>query len=144
MSLGCVIVESAYDGGAMHTAGFADGYNRAVMAVPGRATDSLSFGPNMLIRSQKARMVCSADDIIRELSWDLLPDAAPAPAREKVEISDAWRGILGCFRNETHLCGDELCELCAMSSAELAPLLLEMEFAGLIRALPGNIYEKLC
>ena len=144
ISAGTIVVESAFDGGAMHTAAFADGYYRTVMAVPGRATDTLSFGPNLLIRSQKARMVCSAEDVLRELSWDL--DAAVKPAAEKrrEEPSEAQRGILGCFRERSSLSADELCSLCAMSAAELAPLLLEMEFSGLLRALPGNIYEKLC
>ena len=144
MSAGALVVESAHDGGAMHTAAFADGYYRTVMAVSGRATDPLSFGPNLLIRSQKAHMVCSAEDIIRELSWDSDKNVKPAPEKQPQQLGDAQRGILGCFRERSALSADELCSLCAMSAAELAPLLLEMEFSGLLRALPGNIYEKLC
>lgn len=143
-SAGTIVVESAADGGAMHTASFADGYYRTLLAVPGRATDPLSFGPNLLIRSQKARMVCSAEDVLRELSWDLDRSVKPARESRREELSDAQRGILGCFRDRSSLSADELCSLCAMSTSELAPLLLEMEFSGLLRALPGNVYEKLC
>ncbi len=144
ISAATLVIESAYDGGAMHTASFADGYYRTVLAVPGRATDSLSFGPNLLIRSQKAHMVCSAEDIIREMSWDLDSGVVPAEKPREAELTDAQRGILRCFGDRSSISSDELCVLCATSAAELAPLLLEMEFEGLLRSQGGNIYEKLC
>lgn len=54
----------------MDTARLADGYNRTLMAVPGRATDFASAGANLLIRTQRAQMVCTGEDIVREMMWD--------------------------------------------------------------------------
>lgn len=51
------------------------------MAVPGRATDRMSAGTNHLIRNRKAQLVLTADDIVRELMWDL--GAEPATLRPK-------------------------------------------------------------
>ena len=53
-----------------HNYGFADGYNRTVMALPGRATDVNSRGCNLLIRNRKAQLVLSGEDIARELMWE--------------------------------------------------------------------------
>ena len=64
------IVESPAEGGSMDTARLADGYNRMLMAVPGRATDFASAGTNLLIRTQRAQMVCTGEDIVREMMWD--------------------------------------------------------------------------
>ena len=86
ISGGTVVVESPVEGGSMDTARLADGYNRTLMAVPGRATDFASAGANLLIRTQRAQMVCTGEDIVREMMWDQnrpgdlidRPTAAPA------------------------------------------------------------------
>ena len=70
ISGGTVVVESPAEGGSMDTARLADGYNRMLMAVPGRATDFASAGTNLLIRTQRAQMVCTGEDIVREMMWD--------------------------------------------------------------------------
>ena len=63
LGAGCVVVESPDSGGSLATAHCADGYDRSVMAVPGRATDGMSSGTNHLIRNRKAQLVLTADDI---------------------------------------------------------------------------------
>ncbi len=70
MCAATVVVESPEAGGAMVTAAFADGYDRTVLAVPGRATDECSRGTNALIFNRKAQPVMSARDILHELMWD--------------------------------------------------------------------------
>ena len=62
-----MVVESPDSGGSRATAHCADGDDRSVMAVPGRATDGMSSGTNHLIRNRKAQLVMTADDIVREL-----------------------------------------------------------------------------
>lgn len=83
MSEGTVVVESPVGGGALSTAELADGYGRTVMAVPGRAGDKCSAGANRLIMAHSAAMVCSGDDVVRELGWDIvragqIPERKPA------------------------------------------------------------------
>ena len=145
ISGGTVVVESPAEGGSMDTARLADGYNRTLMAVPGRATDFASAGTNLLIRTQRAQMVCTGEDIVREMMWDQnrpgdlidRPTAAPAALTRDEE------GLLGCFRTDDPISAEELCELSGLGFGELSALLLGLEMAGAVRQLPGNRYMKL-
>lgn len=71
LSAGTIVVESGSTGGSLVTAQYADSYDRTVMAVPGRATDTMSAGTNTLIRNRKAQLILTAADVIREMGWDL-------------------------------------------------------------------------
>ncbi len=138
---GTVVVEAPHGSGAVSTAEFALGYNRIVMAVPGRATDDVAFGANNLIKSERAAMVCSGEDIVRALAWDLyVPEVGPKPAKSVPGISADAQGLLGCFQSGDAVSVDALGELTALPHTSLAPLLLELEFAGKIRRLPGGAY----
>ncbi len=144
LSGGTIVVESGATGGSLVTAQYADGYNRTVMAVPGRATDSMSAGTNMLIRNRKAQLILRADDVIREMGWDLGHEAVAAPpARPPLELTRDERGLLGCFRSDDPLGVEELAALCGLGSGEIASLLVCLELAGAVRQLPGNRYERL-
>ncbi len=145
-ALGCgtVVVESHAGGGALTTAQFADGYNRSVMALPGRITDSASSGTNHLIRSRRAQLVASAEDIINELMWDLnLPSKEVVNIDPTLDLTPDEKGLLCCFRTSDPLSVGELMELSGMQSGELSALLMSLELAGAVRLLPGNMYEKL-
>lgn len=145
LSEGTVVVESPATGGALLTAQYADGYNRTVMAVPGRVGDRTALGPNLLIRNRKAQMVLSAEDIVRELMWDLnLEQEYIPPKRAEVEpLTPDEEGLLGCFRSDDPLTFAELVELSSLEPASLNALLVGLELSGAIRQLPGNRYEKL-
>lgn len=144
LSAGCIVVESPDSGGSLVTAHYADSYDRTVMAVPGRATDRTSSGCNHLIANRKAALVMTAEDVVRELMWDLGPDPAllrpkaPAPQLTKDEA-----GLLGCFRTSDPVSTVTLARLSGLDPGELAVLLLGLEIAGAIRQLPGNRYMKL-
>lgn len=83
LSAGCIVVESPDSGGSLFTAHCADSYDRTVMAVPGRITDRASAGTNHLIRNRKAQLVLTADDVIRELMWDLGENPATLRAKPR-------------------------------------------------------------
>lgn len=144
LSAGCVVVESPDSGGSLVTARCADDYNRSVMSVPGRATDKASSGTNHLIRNRKAQLVLTADDIVRELMWDL--GAEPATLRPKpatTQLTPDETGLLGCFRTNDPLTVERLAELSALDPGALATLLVGLELAGAVRQLPGNRYMRL-
>jgi len=104
-----------------------------------------SAGTNLLIRTQRAQMVCTGEDIVREMMWDQnrpgdlidRPTAAPAALTRDEE------GLLGCFRTDDPISAEELCELSGLGFGELSALLLGLEMAGAVRQLPGNRYMKL-
>lgn len=141
MSAGTLVVESPVRGGALITAGMADGYNRGVMAVPGRVGDTCSEGTNSLIANNKAVMVCSGADIARELGWDI-PCESVRREYDDSTLGHAARKLLGHINSGEQVAIDTLAAKAGLSIAEMAPLLFELEFDGAIRMLPGKLYER--
>ena len=142
MSAGTVVVESPESGGSLSTAAFADGYNRTVMAVPGRVTDSNSRGCNLLICNRKAQIVLSGRDIANELMWDLELDAVEEPPREQLPLTDDESRLLALFDSEP-VTIDALQQRSGLSLGELSLTLMNLELSGVIRPLPGKRYEKI-
>jgi DNA processing protein len=144
LSEGTVVVEAPHQSGALATAGLALGYDRIVMAAPGRATDEGAFGTNNLIKNDQAAMVCGGEDIIRALGWDIhVAGIGEKPVAPTPVLSADAAGLLGCFTGGNAVQVDTLAELTALDHTTLAPLLLELEFTGKIRRLPGGSYTKI-
>ena len=144
LSAGCIVVESPANGGSLHTAACADDYHRVVMAVPGRITDTASRGTNHLIYSHKAQLVQSAGDIIRELLWDIGPDAATlrpnSAAAEPLTAEEEQ--LLSRFPDADPIAVDELARATGLDTGALTALLIGLELSGAVRQLPGNHYLK--
>ena len=146
LSMGVVIVESPASGGALSTANIADSYGRVVMAVPGRISDASSFGANNLIRSGLARMVLTSRDIIDDMDWEgycrsnttksvsqnLSPDLTPQ------ELS-----VMELFNNVAKPDMQQLLNGSGLTVGELMMVLMNLEIKGLIRTLPGQMYERI-
>lgn len=141
-----LVVESAAKGGSLITAEMADGYNRTVMAVPGRIGDPSSEGTNLLIKSLKAQMVTSGRDLIQLLNWEPAPTQQPSlfdqPAAETSTASPNETRILHLLMNDKPVSMDELALLSGFSIPQLSGLLLGLEFAGKVAVLPGKMYLK--
>lgn len=145
LSMGTVVVESPASGGSLATADIVDSYGRTLMATPGRITDTQSFGSNNLIRSGKARMVLTANDIIEDLGWDVgqqtveeTPEASPI---ENLEPSEQL--IYKAFDNAATLDWAGLSAATGLTLGELAMALMNMELKGVVRCLPGKRYERI-
>ena len=83
----CIVVtEARKNSGAKITDAFALEQNREVFAVPGRIDSAASAGANSLIAQQHAKLVCSAEDILEELS---LMSLVPNQQQFKFEQSDS-------------------------------------------------------
>lgn len=65
-----IVVESAFGGGSISTANYANQYNREVFALMGKFSDKYSQGCNLLIAQNKARIISSFQDILDELGDD--------------------------------------------------------------------------
>ncbi len=141
MGAGTLIVESPAKGGSMITARLAHGYGRSVMAVPGRIGDTFSEGTNRLISSEVARMVCSAEDIARELGWDMAETRAKQAFDTSI-LSREAQALLAHIGEGEAISIDAMACAAGLSMPELATLLFELEFEGAIRMLPGKLYER--
>lgn len=142
MSQGTFIVESPLKGGSMITARHAGGYDRSVMAAPGRIGDAGSEGTNRLIATERARMVCSAEDIARELMWDIEIPAKEHGAFDTSILSREAASLLTHIPDGDCVSVDMLAETAGIGVSALTPVLFELELEGAVRALPGKLYEK--
>ena len=141
LSDGTLVVESPYNGGSLLTAGMADGYSRSVMAIPGRIFDSASQGSNNIIKNMQAKLISSASDIVRELGWSTSPKEVGKEV-PGVTLSEESKRVLSLIKEGETISIDLLIHLSGLSNSELATIVLELEFEGYIKRLPGNVYER--
>ena len=137
-----IVVESAEKGGSLITADMAQSYNRDVFAFPGRVGDTQSAGCNRLISSNKAGLITSASDLIQAMCWEINPEQntviQPSLFMELTEIQQI---VVGILRKTETLSVNELAIALQMPVSKTSSLLLEMEFNGIVKCLPGNVYK---
>lgn len=142
MSDALVVVESAARGGSMITANLAAGYGTPVFAVPGRPRDPQSVGCNLLVKSHRAGLLDSAADLGYALGWTAGDDGAPTARANLLfqTFAPAERDVVDKLQRGEDLDLDELLVGLGVSSGELAGTLLELEFKGVVKSLPGKRY----
>jgi len=138
-----LVVESGEKGGALITADIANSYNRDVMAISGRANDTASRGCNKLIKTNKAALVESAEDIEYLLGWESKTDKPPIQQKLFVEVSNEEQKILDILKLENELPIDIICTRAEMPVSKISPLLLNLEFSGMVKSLPGKVYKMI-
>ncbi len=136
-----LVVESGIKGGALITADMASSYNRDVFAVPGRPEDQWSAGCNALIKSNKAAMAECSDDIEYFLDWQ--PEKTNPPVQRTLfsDLTDQEKIIFELLLKESELNIDSICRSLSLPVHKLSSMLLQMEFKGLIKCYPGNLYR---
>lgn len=135
-----LVVETARYGGSIITANFANEYNKDVFAVPGRLKDPYSSGCNALIKNNQAHLLESAEDLINMLRWDAAGPNYGIQQQLFTELSPEEKNIVNLLRYDEEKNIDELTYVTQKTNSEMAALLLELEFKGLIKTLPGKRY----
>lgn len=163
----CLVIESPEKGGSLITARMARDYDREVFALPGRPVDANSRGCNLIIKQQVATLVESAEDIVREMNWDLPSAKAGRRADSSTgsgKFSSAGSGSLfagqGLSAEEATLFSlmqpdkkygaQDLLELsltqhqesCARNIGEVLSVLLLLEMKQAVISLPGGLYQR--
>ena len=136
-----VVVESAFGGGSMSTANYANQYNREVFALSGRISDQYSQGCNLLIAQNKARIISSYQDIIEELGESKIEKQGQLFVPKEVELEDSLKPIYQIIEENPLITLDEMSERLEILPFKLLPILLNLELLGYIRALSGKRYE---
>jgi DNA processing protein len=139
-----VVVESGIKGGALITAELANDYNRDVFAFPGRVDDEWSKGCHALIKYNKASLIESADDILRFMNWEKQDSRSTHAVQTALfmDLSDEEQSIVSTLRQNTEgIQFNELAIQLEKPISKISSLLLEMEFKGLVKCLPGNVYK---
>lgn len=135
-----VVVESKKRGGSMITAQMANDFNKDVFAFPGRSGDLKSEGCNLLIKSHRANLMEGVEDIAYITRWQKADKSKDVQRKLFVELSKEEESLLDLIRNEKEASIDHLTGKMQKNVKELSSVLLELEFKGLIKSLPGNRY----
>src|SRR5688572_3226807 len=134
-----IVVEAAKKGGALITADIANSYNRDVFALPGRIDDTYSEGCNMLIKSNRAALIQSAADIRYVMGWDDSKKTKSNTQKQLfVELTPDEKIIFDFINANQPSAIDSIVSHAAMQPSKVAALLLNMEFAGVLKCLPGK------
>ena len=143
LSAGVVVVEATEKSGSLITANLALDQGREVFAVPGRVDSVKSAGCHWLIR-QGAQLVRHGGDILEALGWGPpTPDvtnratASPGAVALSDEEAQLW-AVLEVYPQDI----DTLGRRSALRVSDLPGLLLQLELRGLVRQLPGQLYER--
>ena len=135
-----IVIESKKRGGSIITAEFANSYNKDVFAVPGRISDDSSEGCNRLIKQHKAHLLESAEDVAYIMRWE---DEQKEKVIQKslfVEYTPEEQKIIDALSMNDQITIDDLNYKLQLPNSSLASLLLNLEFKGAIRSLPGKKY----
>jgi DNA processing protein len=136
-----LVIESGIKGGALITADIANSYNRDVLAVPGRPDDQWSAGCNSLIRNNKAALVECSDDIEYLLNWKSEKSKSPIQRTLFSELDESEKLIYELLVKNGEMNIDTICRSAGIPVYKLSSLLLQMEFKGVVKCYPGNLYQ---
>jgi len=136
-----VVIESSKKGGSLITAYLANDYNRDVFALPGRLNDAQSEGCNNLIKSNKAALIQSVKDIEYIMTWEAEKVTENKQQRLFVDLSDEEKMITQLLSQKEKLAIDDLSLQAQIPMSKTASLLLELEFNGVVKSLPGKLYK---
>jgi DNA processing protein len=141
-----IVIEAAERGGALITAELANAYNREVFALPGDYDRKYSTGCNQLIKHHKANILTSIDDLVYYLNWD--QDAPYTPYNDSTpsipvdDLEPEEKNVVELLQKQLdgiHI--DELSWQTHININKIAGILLNLEFKGLVKPLPGKKYQ---
>ena len=137
-----IVIESAERGGSLVTANLANDYNRDVFAVPGRTTDKYSQGCNNLIKTQRANLLTSAADLVYILNWELQRESQRVVQKQLfISLTDEEQIIYDYLQKTGKEMMDIIALECDFPIYRISSILLNMELKGVIRPLPGKMFE---
>jgi DNA processing protein len=149
VGLGVVVVEAAQYSGSLITARLGMEFGREVYAVPGNATQTMSFGPNQLIK-QGAKLVTSWEDVVEELPTPVRAELVPVETASIEERTTLIEGSLPPTERQLydllsvdksrHV--DEIVEVSGLNSSGVLAALFNLEMKGVVRQLPGKQFLK--
>lgn len=134
-----VVVESAASGGALVTASLAASYNREVLALPGRVSDEFSTGCNRLLRTNRAAVITSADDLLRTMNWDI---KAQQPKQLQVfpTLTPEEQAVVDALRAGGDMHINDIASALQQPVYRVMSTLVELDCKGIVSAMPGSRY----
>ncbi len=135
-----LVVESAVRGGSMITAEFGNAYYKDVFALPGKVSDDMSKGCHSLIKAHKASLIESAEDIAKFLGWEKMDKKQGTQQTLLLDLTDIEWQIVQILKETPNCDIEHLIRKTQLTIQNLATTLLQLEFKGIIKSLPGKRY----
>lgn len=135
-----VVVETDKKGGSIITAHLASDYGREVFAFPGRIDDRHSLGCNELIKKNIAALIESPLDLLQFMQWSKKSGETKQSSLFE-QLSDLENALYRHLRSQHRMSLDSISQWTRLNLSATNALLLEMEFKGAVRSLPGKLYE---
>jgi len=136
-----LIIESGEKGGSMITASLSQTYNRDVFACPGKITDEKSRGCNELIKTNRAMLVNSFEDILEAMNWKDQPSKSGVQKSLFLNLTADEQKLYEviCQQEETDV--DDINLKTGFNPGKSSQILLMLEMNGLINRISGNRYK---
>ncbi|ROS14408.1 DNA-processing protein DprA [Chryseobacterium sp. BIGb0232] len=141
LSPSTIVVETAFGGGSVSTATFANDYNREVFALPGKITDIYSQGCNQLILQNKATAISNLKDLISMLGLnnpkEKIEELFPY-SEETIQLTDNQNIVYEFIKQNPQISLDDLVQKIVVSSHKILPIILELELLGKVKSFSGR------
>ncbi|SHL58677.1 DNA-processing protein DprA [Chryseobacterium polytrichastri] len=141
-----IVVETAFGGGSISTATFANNYNREVFALPGKITDKYSQGCNQLIFHNKARAISTLKDLTDSLDFnkplEKIEELFPR-SEENIQLSENQTVVYNSIINHPQITLDDLAQKISLPSHKILPVILELELLGKVKSYSGRQFTAI-
>ncbi len=137
-----VVVESAKKGGALLTAELAVSYNRDLFAFPGRVGETYAEGCHYLIKSNRAGLIENLGDLEYCMNWQ--PGSANRGVSQPRLFNDLTpeeQKVADLLQTNGELTIDQICLQTGLPMNRVSPMLLSLEFSGIVKCLPGKVFR---
>ena len=141
LSYATIVVESGKKGGSLISAQLANSYNRDVFAFPGRIGDKYSEGCNFLIKSNQAALVESVLDLEYVLGWEKEKGQTQTQRKLFYSFTVEEQKLVDVLNANNQVFIDDISLQTGIAVQRVSSLLLNLEFAGIVKSLPGKMYQ---
>lgn len=143
MSDATIVIESASRGGALITAELAESYHRDVFAFPGRVCDKYSEGCNRLIKTNRATLIQSAEDMLLAMRWPnpLASNAKPVQQTLFPSLTEEEVLVARTLQDVEDKQVNQIVVETGLSFSRVSSIMFELELKGVVRVLGGARYK---
>jgi DNA processing protein len=134
LARGTVVVEAAARSGALNSAGWATRLHRPVLGVPGAVTSATSEGVHGLLRSGRATLVTSAEDVLDAVAGlgEHGADEPRGPERAGDRLSPRLRRVLEAVPAVRAAGVESIARVAGLGATEVAAALGELAGGDLV------------